>query len=75
MQDKNGIEIEEFDLLEVFHFIGSRRKKYYMYKWVKKVNDKLMIFHLTDENRYFSPAALKSEETEIIQSKNWQKLR
>ncbi|QQT43333.1 Uncharacterised protein [Sphingobacterium multivorum] len=33
--DENGIEIKEFALIRVFHFIGARRKKHYMYKWVK----------------------------------------
>lgn len=36
VKDKNGNEIKEFDVLKVFHFIGKRRKKHYMYKWVKK---------------------------------------
>lgn len=33
--DENGVEIKEFALIRVFHFIGARRKKHYMYKWVK----------------------------------------
>ena len=76
IKDKNGIEIEEFDLLKVFHFIGARRKKYYIYTWVKKVNDKLVCFHLDGENPdYFILFALKNENFEIIQSNNWKKLR
>lgn len=30
--DKNGKQILVGDLLKVFHFIGSRRKKHYMYQ-------------------------------------------
>lgn len=75
IKDKNGIQIEEFDLLKVFHFIGARRKKYYMYKWVKKINDKLVCYHLNGEDKYFHLMALKNDSYEIIQSKNWQKLR
>lgn len=30
--DKNGVLIQEGDLLKVFHFIGSRRKRNFMYK-------------------------------------------
>lgn len=30
--DESGNKIEENDLLRVFHFIGARKKKYYMYK-------------------------------------------
>ncbi len=33
--DENRVEIKEFALIRVFHFIGARRKKHYMYKWVK----------------------------------------
>ena len=32
--DKNGEQILEGDLLKVFHFIGVRRKKHYMYQVV-----------------------------------------
>lgn len=32
--DKNGEQILEGDLLKVFHFIGARRKKHYMYQVV-----------------------------------------
>lgn len=30
--DKRGIPIERGDIVKVFHFIGARRKKHYMYK-------------------------------------------
>lgn len=33
--DETGREIKEFAVIRVFHFIGARRKKHYMYKWVR----------------------------------------
>lgn len=36
-RDINGRRVEEFDVLKVFHFIGARRKKHYMYKQVRVV--------------------------------------
>ncbi len=35
--DKTGREILPGDLLKVFHFIGARRKRYYMYKYVESI--------------------------------------
>lgn len=35
--DKNGLAIQPYDLLKVFHFTGARRKKHYMYKYVLDV--------------------------------------
>lgn len=35
--DKNGREIMVGDTLKIFHFIGPRLKKYYMYKFVKRI--------------------------------------
>ncbi len=40
--DKNGRQVFEGDLLKIFHFIGARRKKYYMYKIVVK-NDNFLL--------------------------------
>lgn len=40
--DKKGRAIEPFDVLKVYHFTGSRRKRHYMYKHVlgiKKFNN------------------------------------
>lgn len=34
LYDKNHRPIEVGDVLKVFHFIGKRNKKYYMYKYV-----------------------------------------
>jgi len=47
LKDKHGQVIQEFDLLKVFHFTGSRRKKYFMYKWViKNLESPGMLFGL-----------------------------
>lgn len=35
--DKNGREIMPGDTLKMFHFLGPRLKKYYMYKFVKRI--------------------------------------
>lgn len=55
--DKNGREIKEFAVLKVFHFKGRNeqgrgRKNYFMYKWVRLIEDKgkkyWVAFHLMD---------------------------
>jgi hypothetical protein len=55
--DENGMEIKEFAVLKVFHFIGARRKKHYMYKWVRIVEDmgKRYFYaqHLEDASGFF----------------------
>jgi len=33
-RDKNGRELKVGDVLKVFHFIGKRRKRYFMYKQI-----------------------------------------
>lgn len=52
--DENGKQIKEFAVIRVFHFIGDRRKKHYMYKWVKLKEFKGQLFwvghHLCDDN-------------------------
>lgn len=45
-----------------------------MYKLVKKINNKLMCFHLNPKDEYFNLSCLKSENFEIVQSSNWKKL-
>ena len=48
--DSKGNEIREFDVVKVFHFIGKRRKRHYMYKWIRKNdNGNLCMQHLTDD--------------------------
>lgn len=77
-KDKNGIIIEEFDVLKVFHFIGARRKKHYMYKVVIKWEDKLCASHIESNPLKFGYGLWFKEnwdDTEIVQSKNWEKLK
>jgi hypothetical protein len=76
--DKNGTEIKEFAVLKVFHFIGARRKRHYMYKWVKlKGWDGKLYWvarHLTNDNpgnyyqlRAVANAQRQLTDTEIVQ--------
>jgi hypothetical protein len=38
LTDKKYIPIREGDLVKVFHFIGARKKKYFMYKLIHKID-------------------------------------
>jgi hypothetical protein len=55
--DKNGIPILPGDTLKVFHFEGPRRKRFYMYKFVKSVHPSgkaLEVMHLSlDDGSYW----------------------
>jgi len=54
--DKNGIPIFPKDVLKVFHFIGLRQKKHYMYKQVdRRENGYLVINHLSGDGDYRLP--------------------
>lgn len=70
--DEKGTEIKEFAVIRVFHFIGARRKRYYMYKWVrlKEFNGKLywIAMHLTNdkETSWYNLRAAADKETRII---------
>lgn len=44
--DKKGIEILPGDLVKVFHFIGPRNKKYFMYKIIHEVDGHLAAAHV-----------------------------
>ena len=78
IKDKNGVPIEEFDVLKIFHFIGARRKKHYMYKVAILWNGRLYGSHLDSNplrpNFPLWTPEFSSEDTEIVQSKNWKKL-
>lgn len=67
--DKKGREIKEFDLLKVFHFIGARRKKHYMYKWVriKTIADKkfFMGMHLMKTGGEFYLGAVADKDNKL----------
>jgi len=79
MKDKNGIEIEEFDVLKVYHFTGARRKKYFMYKVVIRWEGDGNLYASHIESNPLKPGYPindKNEpDTEIIQSQNWRKLK
>jgi hypothetical protein len=72
--DKNKVEAEPFDVIKVFHFIGARKKCHYMYKQVVMKDDFLYINHLMSEGGC-SPDALDWKNVEIVQSRNWEKLK
>ena len=38
VHDKRGIPIERGDVVKVFHFVGARRKRHYMYKQCLGIN-------------------------------------
>jgi len=61
--DETGMIIYPGDCLKVFHFIGSRRKKYYLYKWVIIKNNELYALHTGDfsvpEGYYLYPLVNK----------------
>lgn len=72
--DENGMIIHEFDLLKVFHFTGSRRKKHYMYKWVRMKDGALWAHHLEDADTGFWLRAIADKKgvcdgVEIVQGK------
>lgn len=46
IRDKTGRPIHEGDVIKLFHFYSSRRKKHYMYKHVTIKNERLYALHL-----------------------------
>lgn len=66
--DKTGREIKEFAVIKIFHFISARRKKHYMYKWVRVVDGYLVGMHLANakHDSWFVLWTLANEETGII---------
>lgn len=67
--DQGGKEIQEFDLLKVYHFTAAlRRKKHFMYKFVTIKEGYLYALHLngTDEGYWLRQG--NEESVEIIQS-------
>ena len=76
--DKNGRPICIGDILKVFHFVGPRRKRYYMYKQVVGViqlginpKDYLKISHLNMRpDEYYTERldGRRLEDVEIVQS-------
>jgi hypothetical protein len=78
--DIKGREIKPFDLIKLYHFTGSRRKKYYMYKWVLQFGDYLFGMHLEkpiDFNSKFgnfslSQSLIDNSYGEIIQGSGYE---
>jgi len=79
--DKHGREIKVGDVLKVFHFVGARRKRHYMYKHVvgtRPANDGgefLVISHLNlkpldgrDAGYWIFQKGQVERDTEIVQS-------
>lgn len=66
--DRKGKEIKEFAVIKIFHFIGARGKKHYMYKWVRSVDGFLVGMHLTNAklDSWFLLWTIANEETGII---------
>lgn len=48
MKDSKNREVMLGDVLKVFHFIGARRKRYYMYKVAALKNMELKAFDITE---------------------------
>jgi len=54
--DKNVIPILPGDTLKVYHFTGSRRQKFYMYKFVKSIHPSgkaLEVMHLSLDGGWY----------------------
>ena len=75
--DKHGREIKPGDVLKVLHFIGSRKKRHFMYKWVLRVEKLgknktqwLRVSHLTtgnvEDGCWLQMDGRKLEEFEIV---------
>ncbi len=72
--DKNGYQIHKGDVLKVFHFIGRRNKKYYMYKVVTEDAERLYATNVTSlildpvrPHRCRLEALGNKEDIEIVQ--------
>lgn len=67
--DEKGKEIQEFDLLKVFHYRAAlRRKKCYMFKWVTVKEGYLFALHMDGSGSGYYLHKGITEGTEIIQS-------
>jgi hypothetical protein len=42
-RDSKGVPIRVNDLLKIYHFTGSRKKQYWLYKRVMIINDKIWL--------------------------------
>ena len=64
--DQTGKEIKEFALLRFFHFVGARKKKHYMYKWVNVVMGKYVALHLENSSGDHFHLRGQADENRII---------
>ena len=69
LYDKTGREVFPGDILKVYHFTGSRRKRYYMYKLVLKRHedneDFFVISHLNLREETFNYKCEDKVDTDI----------
>jgi len=72
--DKNGREIMAGDTLKMFHFIGPRRKRYFMYKFVRDnpsgyMQDFFRVYHLDIKDSYYQlqKDGKQHDDIEIVQ--------
>lgn len=84
VRDKRGIPIERGDIVKVFHFIGARRKRHYMYKQCLGIgtyrcgSTEYMFFshlnfvddHGSSDGPYHERLGQKLDHYEIVQSIN-----
>ena len=63
--DKHGKKLRELDVVKVFHFIGARRKRHYLYKWLLR-NEKgeLCLKHLDELDARLVPLDAVTETVE-----------
>jgi len=78
LYDKNGMIIHVGDVLKVFHFVGARRKRHYMYKQPIAIvhhgaanTPYLKISHLNMSDNYYLEAldGRTLTDYEIVQAK------
>lgn len=73
-RDKHGREIVRGDIVKVYHFTGSRRKRYYMYKQALGIKvwpsgtGRMMFSHLDfDAEGHYYEDLKKLPDYEIVQ--------
>lgn len=76
LYDKTGRQIEVGDIVKVFHFVGARKKRYYMYKQAigtKRLSSEteyMMFSHLDMNDAHYLEACdgRRLKDYEIVQS-------
>lgn len=69
-RDKTGREIRVGDTLKIFHFVGARKKRHYMYKYVRGAgHGRLVVDHLSpsDGCMFIAMRGQLLRDTEIVQ--------